>query len=154
MQSNYFIQNIHMFNYCCLGILLTCHWNERIYGICTSLVKIVICLWCHIEFSHIEWAHNFTRWYSPFLCIFVCVIYIFSSKTLYKWMFWLKLLSCKGSEFYYFLDLWRVKRWDKHEQQWCPLLMVSTSAFHAIIFRYFDICEGLQRVNSVTVLPC
>ena len=29
------------------------------------LVKIIICSWCHIYFSHYPWTHRFTSWLYP-----------------------------------------------------------------------------------------
>ena len=90
----YSSQNILMFNYCCWRILMIIFWNHWMYHICTSLVEIIFLNGVTLTSFVFGETHPFTSLSNP-VYIYICWYYIWSSTTLYKWLFWSQFLFCK-----------------------------------------------------------
>ena len=112
-------------------------------------VFVIIFLWCHIDFSSFWWTRHCMSWSSPVLCIYnIFVIYKYEWMTISVIIIFLQwelslLICCYSSS----------KIDDIKKITYCDyILVVSTSAFHTLIFRSLDPWNALQRVHSVVHL--
>ena len=112
-----------------------------------TILLILLILWCHINFSHFEWTHNFMSWSNPFLYIYM--LYIFP---IYKYVRMTILIinpfSEKRKEFNFSWYLARTS-WDINKStHGVYLLIVSTLVFHTQLFNLW-IYSSLSKAFMV-----
>ena len=56
-------------------VIITFRYNDVMYCISASFIKIIVCLCCLIDLSNLIELHPFMSWFNPVIYVFICVIY-------------------------------------------------------------------------------
>ena len=72
---NYFSRDGCTFKGCCWGISMIFCYNNVMCRISNLFIKLIVCLWCQIDFVNFSELHHSTRWSHSVSYVFICVIY-------------------------------------------------------------------------------